>query len=88
MNVQDFLLNQAPLAAIGGVAFGIINQAFKWTWRLAEVERDTKANAAEIDRVEEESLDRHDQLVESLKPLPRIEAVVTQLMEDRRAARS
>ena len=85
MSLQDFVVNQAPLAGIAGVAMALINQAFKFAWRLATVERDSKVNAQEIERVEEESLERHDELVECLKPLPRIEAAVTQLMDDRRS---
>ncbi len=85
MDFSDFFRNQVPLAGIAGIAFALINQAFRFSWRLAQVERDNKTNEREIERVEEESFERHEELVECLKPLPRIEAAVTQLMEDRRS---
>src|SRR6185312_10414568 len=56
MDFSDFFRNAVPLATVAGVAFAIVNQAFRWTWRLAQVEQKSNENADEISRVEEESV--------------------------------
>lgn len=68
-----------------GGAFAMVQQAFKWVWRLAQVEQQSRENADEIARVEEDACARHEELVKSLAPLPRVEILVQQLIEDRRS---
>jgi len=84
MDFSDFFRNAVPLATVAGVAFAIVNQAFRWTWRLAQVEQKSNENADEISRVEEESVARSEKMEELMACLPRIEVTVNQLIEDRR----
>lgn len=85
MALPDVLTNAAPLALLAGGAFAMVQQAFKWVWRLAQVEQQSRANAEEITRVEEDALARHEELTKVLAALPRIEVYVQQLIEDRRS---
>lgn len=85
MDPWDFFKYAAPLAVIAGGAGAVVQQAFKWTWRLAQVERDAATNADEIARVEVEGRERHEKLTEILACLPRIEIIVQQLDQERRS---
>lgn len=85
MPFPDSLGSAAPLAVLAGSAFAMVSQAFKWVWRLAQVEQKAEANEVEIERVEGDAIERHDELVKSLAPLPRIEVFIEQLIEDRRS---
>ena len=84
MPSSDFFSTNGPLALLIGVGFAIVQQVFKFVWRLAQVERATESNTDEIRRVDEEAIDRHEKLEAQLECLPRIEIKVEQLIEERR----
>lgn len=85
MDISSFISSTAPMSVLGGGAFAMVSQGFKWVWRLAQVEQQSRENKDEIVRVESEAKQRHDDLVDALAPLPRIEVHVQQLIDDRRS---
>jgi len=85
MEQWDFLKYALPMSIVAGGAFAIVSWAFRWTWRLATLEQESKSNASEISRVEEEAVERSEKLEELITCLPRIELKIEQLFEERHA---
>jgi len=85
MEQWDFLKYALPMSVVAGGAFAIVSWAFRWTWRLATLEQESKSNAFEINRVEDEAIERSEKLAESIACLPRIEQKLEQLFEERHA---
>lgn len=48
MDPWDFLKFAAPLAAIVGGVFALVREAFRWNWRLAQVEQKAQSHDADI----------------------------------------
>lgn len=85
VDLASFLTSAAPLALLAGGAFAMVQQGFKWVWRLAQVEQQSRENRDEIERVEQESRESREEIMKTLAALPRIEVFVQQLIEDRRS---
>jgi len=83
MPSSDFFSSNGPLALLTGVGFAIVQQVFKFVWRLAKVEEQSEANRGEIVRVENDAIQRATELEDRLECLPRIEVKLEQLFEER-----
>lgn len=76
MDPLEFLKFAAPLAALAGGAYAIVREAFRWSWRLAQVERQAETSRTDIQHIQE-----------LMECVTRIEVTVQQLVDDRRASR-